>query len=34
MKTIFVEKNVSQKLAKTVAHITGVNLKLLSPLET
>lgn len=33
VKTIFVEKNVSQKLAKTVAHTTGVNLKLLSPLE-
>ncbi|MCC9895523.1 zinc ABC transporter substrate-binding protein, partial [Streptococcus agalactiae] len=33
VKTIFVEKNVSQKLAKTVAHTTGVKLKLLSPLE-
>ncbi|MEE3699397.1 zinc ABC transporter substrate-binding protein, partial [Streptococcus uberis] len=34
VKTIFVEKNVSQKLAKTVAHKTGVKLKLLSPLES
>ena len=33
VKTIFVEKNVSQKLAKTVARTTGVKLKLLSPLE-
>nr|WP_244147250.1 zinc ABC transporter substrate-binding protein [Streptococcus castoreus] len=33
VKTIFVERNVSQKLAKTVAKTTGVKLKMLSPLE-
>lgn len=33
VKTIFVEKNVSQKTAKTVAKSTGVSLKTLSPLE-
>ncbi|OJF72498.1 adhesion protein [Streptococcus bovimastitidis] len=33
VKTIFVEKNVSQKMAKTVAKSTGAKLKELSPLE-
>ncbi|MGT2932666.1 metal ABC transporter solute-binding protein, Zn/Mn family [Streptococcus catagoni] len=33
VKTIFVEKNVSQKMARTVAQSTGVKLKTLSPLE-
>ncbi|WP_159592037.1 metal ABC transporter solute-binding protein, Zn/Mn family [Streptococcus halichoeri] len=33
VKTIFVEQNVSQKMAKTVAHSTGAKLKTLSPLE-
>ena len=34
VKTIFVEKNVSQKMAKTVAKSTGAKLKTLSPLES
>lgn len=33
VNTIFVEKNVSQKMAKTVAKSTGAKLKELSPLE-
>ncbi|MFL4358145.1 zinc ABC transporter substrate-binding protein [Streptococcus uberis] len=33
IKTVFVEKNVSQKMAKTVAKSTGAQLKMLSPLE-
>lgn len=33
VKTIFVEENVSQKMAKTVASSTGAQLKTLSPLE-
>lgn len=33
IKTVFVEKNVSQKMAKTVAKSTGAKLKMLSPLE-
>lgn len=33
VKTIFVEANVSQKIAKTVANSTGAKLKTLSPLE-
>lgn len=33
VKTIFVETNVSQKIAKTVAKATGAKLKTLSPLE-
>lgn len=34
VKTVFVEKNVSQKMAKTVAKSTGAKLKTLSPLES
>lgn len=34
VKTIFAEKNVSQKVAKTVAESTGAELKILSPLES
>lgn len=34
VKTIFAEKNVSQKVAETVAESTGAELKILSPLES
>ncbi len=33
VKTIFVESNASSKLAETLKKATGVNLKVLNPLE-